>query len=184
MYYNTNINNSAARVIKSSSASFYIYNGKHFSESNNIASILYKNYQADLVFIYFVYSQLLSNFVIYEWNSKAEAAKSIRPLTKDDSNITALALLPGGKEELVFTRQSMLAPNEIWRINPQTLQETRITAFNDKFLKSFPSCKVEKKMLKADDGKDILTWLVFPPNFDPMKTYPAVLFCQGGRNLW
>ena len=117
---------------------------------------------------------------IYEWNSKAEAAKSIRPITKDESNITALALLPGAKEELVFTRQSMLAPNEIWRINPQTLQETRITAFNDKFLKSFPSCKVEKKMLKADDGKEILTWLVFPPDFDPMKSYPAVLFCQGG----
>jgi dipeptidyl aminopeptidase/acylaminoacyl peptidase len=117
---------------------------------------------------------------IYEWNSKADPAKAIRPITKDESNITALTLLPGSRDELVFTRQTMLAPNEIWRLDLQTMKETRLTSLNDEFLKSFPSCKVEKKMIRADDGKEILTWLVFPPDFDPLKSYPAVLFCQGG----
>ena len=125
--------------------------------------------------------QIKGTIQLFSWNSKEDPAKAIRQLTKDESNITSLAVLRDGKdEELVFTRQSMLAPNEIWRMHPVKLQETRLTTFNDEFLKSFPSCKVEKKLIKADDGKDILTWIVFPPDFDPMKTYPAVLFCQGG----
>jgi dipeptidyl aminopeptidase/acylaminoacyl peptidase len=26
----------------------------------------------------------------------------------------------------------------------------------------------------------MLTWIVYPPNFDPAKKYPALLYCQGG----
>lgn len=118
---------------------------------------------------------------LYEWDSQEPAAKAIRPLTTDESNITSLSLMKAGKEEeIVFTRQSMKAPNEIWKINPSSGQEVRLTAFNDEFLKGFESCRLEKKMLKADDGKEILTWVMFPPGFDPAKSYPAVLFCQGG----
>jgi dipeptidyl aminopeptidase/acylaminoacyl peptidase len=61
-----------------------------------------------------------------------------------------------------------------------TQQEIRLTGFNDEFLKGFPACKLEKKLIKASDGKDILTWVLLPPDFDPGKSYPAVLFCQGG----
>lgn len=35
-------------------------------------------------------------------------------------------------------------------------------------------------MVKATDGKDILTWVVYPPNFDASKKYPTLLYCQGG----
>ena len=118
---------------------------------------------------------------IYEWDSQETPAKAIRPLTKEESNITSLCTIKSGKdEEILFTRQTMRAPNEIWKINPISQQEQRLTGFNDEFLKGFPSCKLEKKMLKADDGKEILTWVLFPPDFDPSKSYPTVLFCQGG----
>jgi pimeloyl-ACP methyl ester carboxylesterase len=30
------------------------------------------------------------------------------------------------------------------------------------------------------DGKKLHSWVVFPPNYDPNKKYPALLFCQGG----
>ena len=26
----------------------------------------------------------------------------------------------------------------------------------------------------------MLTWIVYPPHFDPSKKYPAILYCQGG----
>ena len=40
--------------------------------------------------------------------------------------------------------------------------------------------KVEKRMVKATDGKEILTWVIYPPDFDASKKYPALLYCQGG----
>ena len=35
-------------------------------------------------------------------------------------------------------------------------------------------------MVKTSDGKDMLVWVVYPPDFDATKKYPALLFCQGG----
>ena len=35
-------------------------------------------------------------------------------------------------------------------------------------------------MIKTSDGKDMLTWFIYPPDFDPTKKYPTLLYCQGG----
>ena len=35
-------------------------------------------------------------------------------------------------------------------------------------------------MVPTTDGKEMTTWVVLPPNFDPNKKYPAILYCQGG----
>jgi len=40
--------------------------------------------------------------------------------------------------------------------------------------------EVEKRWIKTTDGKDMLTWVIYPPNFDPNKKYPTLLYCQGG----
>jgi dipeptidyl aminopeptidase/acylaminoacyl peptidase len=40
--------------------------------------------------------------------------------------------------------------------------------------------KVEKRMVKTTDNKDMLVWVIYPPNFDPSKKYPTLLYCQGG----
>jgi dipeptidyl aminopeptidase/acylaminoacyl peptidase len=40
--------------------------------------------------------------------------------------------------------------------------------------------KVEKRMIKTTDGKDMLTWVIYPPDFDPNQKYPTLLYCQGG----
>ena len=34
--------------------------------------------------------------------------------------------------------------------------------------------------IKTSDGKEMLTWIILPPNFDPNKKYPTLLFCEGG----
>ncbi|MDE6146172.1 MAG: alpha/beta fold hydrolase, partial [Muribaculaceae bacterium] len=39
---------------------------------------------------------------------------------------------------------------------------------------------VERRIVKTTDGKDMLTWIVKPQNFDPNAKYPALLYCQGG----
>ena len=39
---------------------------------------------------------------------------------------------------------------------------------------------VEKRMVPTTDGKEMLTWVVYPPKFDKEKKYPSILYCQGG----
>src|SRR5690606_41397458 len=36
------------------------------------------------------------------------------------------------------------------------------------------------RITKATDGKDLLSWIIYPPDFDPAKKYPTLLYCQGG----
>jgi len=40
--------------------------------------------------------------------------------------------------------------------------------------------KVEGRWMKTTDGKQMLTWVIYPPQFDPNKKYPTLLFCEGG----
>ncbi|MCK4853393.1 MAG: S9 family peptidase, partial [Bacteroidales bacterium] len=40
--------------------------------------------------------------------------------------------------------------------------------------------RYEERWVKTTDNKDMLVWVVYPPNFDASKKYPAILFCGGG----
>jgi dipeptidyl aminopeptidase/acylaminoacyl peptidase len=40
--------------------------------------------------------------------------------------------------------------------------------------------KSEEKYVKTKDNKDLQMWVIYPPDFDPSKKYPALLFCNGG----
>jgi len=35
-------------------------------------------------------------------------------------------------------------------------------------------------MVTTTDGKEMLSWVIYPPNFDASKKYPTLLYCQGG----
>jgi dipeptidyl aminopeptidase/acylaminoacyl peptidase len=41
-------------------------------------------------------------------------------------------------------------------------------------------CKTERRFVNTTDGKKMLVWVIYPPNFDPAKKYPTLLYCQGG----
>jgi dipeptidyl aminopeptidase/acylaminoacyl peptidase len=56
----------------------------------------------------------------------------------------------------------------------------QLTHENDDFYNSIELSKVEKRFVKTTDGKDMLTWVIYPPNFDPNKKYPTLLYCKGG----
>ena len=40
--------------------------------------------------------------------------------------------------------------------------------------------RMEDRHIKTVDGKDMLTWVVYPPEFDPAKEYPSILICLVG----
>ncbi len=55
-----------------------------------------------------------------------------------------------------------------------------VTDENGHILSQLADHKTEKRYVKTVDGKDMLTWVLYPPQFDPSKTYPAITICLGG----
>ena len=66
---------------------------------------------------------------------------------------------------------------------PHTALEKEIpqlTHENDNIYKQIERSTVVPRWQKTTDGKDMLTWIIYPPHFDPSKKYPTILYCEGG----
>jgi len=107
---------------------------------------------------------------------KADEKATITPITQGQHDYASVACANGC---LIGLRQSMSAPNEVYAVTPDG-KETNISQENTDILNKINMGKVEERWIKTTDGKDMLTWIVYPPNFDPSKKYPALLYCQGG----
>lgn len=106
---------------------------------------------------------------------------SIRQITDGVYNYGGFGVAEGeGGTYLVASRVSMSAPAEIYRIDTSTGDAERLTYFTRAVLDGVELGRVEKRSVTATDGADILTWVIYPPGFDPSKRYPALLYAQGG----
>jgi dipeptidyl aminopeptidase/acylaminoacyl peptidase len=74
----------------------------------------------------------------------------------------------------------MSMPAEMVKINPTNGLIAQVTNINQSILEKVNLGKVEKRMVPTSDGKQMLTWVIYPPDFDPAKKYPTLLYCQGG----
>ncbi len=88
------------------------------------------------------------------------------------------SLAPAGSDLLISMRHSMLYPNEIVAVKDGKV--TQLTNVNTELLAAMDMPTVEKKLVPTTDGKEMTTWVVYPPKFDATKKYPAILYCQGG----
>ncbi|MCM1163324.1 MAG: S9 family peptidase [Muribaculaceae bacterium] len=89
------------------------------------------------------------------------------------------ALAPVADGSLVTLRHSMLYPNEVFHVAANG-EVKQISNVNTELLASLKMPTVEKKMVPTTDGKEMLVWTIYPQDFDSTKTYPAILYCQGG----
>ena len=78
----------------------------------------------------------------------------------------------------IALRHSMKEPNEIILANNGDVKE--LTTVNKELLSKLNLGEVRKVMVPTTDGKEMTCWEILPPNFDPNKKYPAILYCQGG----
>ena len=105
------------------------------------------------------------------------ATKQIKALTEGKQNYLSISL---GAEGLIASRQSMSQPTEVYNVNINIGEATNISQENKHILDQLQMGEVEERWIETTDGKQMLTWVVYPPNFDPAKKYPALLYCQGG----
>ncbi|MBO5980046.1 MAG: S9 family peptidase, partial [Bacteroidales bacterium] len=87
-----------------------------------------------------------------------------------------------GSTTLYTTWCSMDFPTELVavKLGKEKPEYTQITHENDHILSQLADHETEARWLKTVDGKDMLTWVLYPPQFDPSKTYPAITICLGG----
>ncbi len=107
-----------------------------------------------------------------------------RKVTTWADGICDFTSLSCADEKTVITmRHSMLRPNEIVKVvakGRDKFEVTDLTDINGFIFSQLTMPTVEKRMVPTTDGKEMLTWVVLPPNFDANKKYPAILYCQGG----
>ena len=76
-------------------------------------------------------------------------------------------------------RHSMREANEIFRFKKGE-KPIQISHENDNIYSQITMGDVVPRWQKTTDGKDMLTWIIYPPHFDPSKKYPTLLYCEGG----
>ena len=84
-------------------------------------------------------------------------------------------------------RHSMCEANEIYRFTtanrPLPIAEAdivQLTHENENIYSQITRGTVLPRWQKTTDGKQMLTWIIYPPHFDPNKKYPTLLYCEGG----
>ena len=85
-----------------------------------------------------------------------------------------------GREILYTTWQSMDFPTEVVAFDTATQTGTKVTDENGHILSQLKQHRTEARIVKTVDGKDMLTWVLYPPEFDPAKKWPAIEICLGG----
>ncbi|GAB5416724.1 MAG: S9 family peptidase [Crocinitomicaceae bacterium] len=84
------------------------------------------------------------------------------------------------KGTMIVARGDMNQATEIYSVDLKSGKMTQLSHANDALYASVKLGKVEKRITTATDGAELHSWVIYPPDFDPNKKYPTLLYCQGG----
>ena len=107
------------------------------------------------------------------------ATKAIRQVTKGTHDINGFTVHAG---DIYANEVSMQHPAEIFHYTVADTNQTgaQLTNINTETLSLIHMGRTEPHWIPTSDGKEMLVWLIYPFNYDSTKTYPALLFCEGG----
>ena len=116
------------------------------------------------------------------YNIDLAANDKVTQLTDGMYDYASLAL---AGDKVIALRHSMSMGDEIYAVsatrNGDAFAEAKQLTFENKQIyDQLEMGKVEARWMKTTDGKQMLTWVIYPPQFDPNKKYPTLLFCEGG----
>jgi dipeptidyl aminopeptidase/acylaminoacyl peptidase len=86
---------------------------------------------------------------------------------------------PDGKT-VVFARQTLSRPVEIYRANAGGGDLQQITHANDALFAGITMSEPESVSFAGAGGAQVQMWIVKPPGFDPAQKYPLVFWVHGG----
>jgi dipeptidyl aminopeptidase/acylaminoacyl peptidase len=105
------------------------------------------------------------------------ATREFEQITEGDYDYNTLQV---SGDRLIVTRTTHACPSEIYAVSLKDKSVKQLSFINKDVLDSITPGETIKKWVKTSDGKQMLVWVILPPNFDSTKTYPALLYCEGG----
>ena len=115
---------------------------------------------------------------LYRTNIKGE----VMQLTDEWADFGSLQMLDS--KRLLMERHSFTAAADLYVVTPgKDIKKTtiqRLTEENKHIFDQLAKPTVRQRWVKTTDGKEMLVWIILPPNFDETKKYPTLLFCEGG----
>lgn len=98
-------------------------------------------------------------------------------ITRGDHDINAFTMAGG---RIVAELTTLLQATEQYDVDPRTGALTQLSFVNKAIYDHIRLGSVQKRWIKTTDGKEMLTWVILPPDFDPARKYPTLLYCVGG----
>ena len=117
------------------------------------------------------------------WYVDALQSRELREL----AHLHADDLAFGSGNQLFFTRMSVDAPNEIYRLDiPESKgNAAAVTHMNDALLSQIDMQPLESFTFKGANDEEVQGFMVKPPGFDPNKKYPLKFLIHGGpQGAW
>ena len=102
----------------------------------------------------------------------------IQQVTKGDFDVSDI--YAENSNSLLVSRTDMNHNADLFSVDLKNGAMKQLTEVNKETYAKITPSKTELKMVKTTDGKEMGVWFIYPPNFDPAKKYPTLLYCQGG----
>ena len=90
----------------------------------------------------------------------------------------SIGLAAGGR--LVYSKNHLKSPAELWTANADGSNEKRITKINDERVAAVKLGEPEQMSFRGAGGDMVFAYIVKPVDFDPAKKYPVAFLIHGG----
>ncbi|MBD3638361.1 MAG: S9 family peptidase [Crocinitomicaceae bacterium] len=115
-----------------------------------------------------------ATYQLFELNTKSMKPRQV---TSGIHNITSFTT---AGDQLIVGKQSMNHPTDLYAVTVGDGTIKQITDANKAIYDKLKVGEIEKRWVATTDGKKELVWVIYPPDFDETRKYPALLYCQGG----
>ena len=102
---------------------------------------------------------------------------NVEVITKGDHDIATMSI---AGDKCIATLMTINTDKELYEVNLADGALSQLTNINSHVYDNVKMGEVQKRWVKTTDGKEMLTWVILPPDFDPAKKYPTLLYCEGG----
>jgi len=113
-----------------------------------------------------------------DYTGATQKVPEIRQITSGDFDLNGIVGQAGNV--LIVSRTDMNRAAELYAVDLGNGNMKQLTYVNDSIYNSIGKCKTERRWITTTDKKKMLVWVIYPPDFDPAKKYPTLLYCQGG----
>ncbi len=102
----------------------------------------------------------------------------VEVVTKGKWDINAVIGQAG--DEIIVSRCDMNHASELFAVKPKYGDMHPLTHENDAIYANISMSQTTLRSIATLDGSTLHAWVIYPPDFDPAKKYPTLLYCQGG----